>query len=293
MGSSSSKADRRSKRVANSVRQHSTRGSSSRHKSSASSSGRRIKPEQRQSTRLAFAETVTFNPIFCHKECLLRQLNWWILDGNIGKGGTFRLNKGGPAGPSGECGSVGRWDYCSLSQQYQSPPAYRDIGSAAIELDLQAALSQAIQTAVTIAYEQPFEDANARTAILYMVERLAYQGLAVRTDVDLFSIYAHLKSITATGNAPPPESVVGTHIINILGMATRKAPVHWEERMVLANRIKADLHDEVLEIQLYYKDLQKLNHDKLREQLERDKEQNYVLYSRFRLLFPRPALLSL
>lgn len=293
MGSSSSKTDRRSTHNPNSVRQRSTRGSSSRQKSSGTSSSRRIKPEQRQTTRLAFADIVTFNLIFSHKECLLRQLNWWILDGKINKGGTFRLNKGGPAGPSGECGSVGQWNYCIVSQKYQYPAPYRDIGAAAIELDLQTALSQAIQSGVKIAYEQPFEDANVRTAILYIIERLAHQGLAVRTDIDLFSIYAHLKSMTATGDALPPEEVVGTHIINILGMATRKAPVLWADRMVLADRIKADLHDEVLEVQLYYKELQKLDRSKLRERLERDKENNHLLYSRFRLLFPRPTLLAL
>ncbi|KAG9095022.1 hypothetical protein FS749_011277 [Ceratobasidium sp. UAMH 11750] len=253
----------------------------------------RVRPEQRQSTRLAFAEIVTFNPIFSHKECVLRQLNWWLLDGNIGPGGTFRLNKGGPAGPTGECGSVGQWNYCSVSQKYQSPAAYRDIAPAAPGFDFQGALSQAIYVALNIAYEQPFEDANVRTAMLYMVERLAHQGLAIRPDIDLFSIYAYMKSMTASGDAAPPEEVVGTRVLNILGMATSQSPVLWVNRMALADRIKVDLHAEILEVQLYYRELQQLAPDKLQVRLERDKEKYYPLYSRFRLLFPRPTLLNL
>ncbi|KAG8748160.1 hypothetical protein FRC10_008893 [Ceratobasidium sp. 414] len=264
----------------------SSRGSSSRRPP-------RVRPEQRQSTRLAFAEIVTFNPIFSHKECILRQLNWWILDGNIGAGGTFRLNKGGPAGPTGECGSVGQWNYCSVSLEYQSPAAYRDIAPAAPGFDFQGALSQAIYVGLSIAHEQPFEDANVRTAMLYMVERLAHQGLAIRTDVDLFSIYAHMKSMAATGDAAPPEQVVGTRVLNILGMATTQSPVLWVNRMILANRIKVDLHADILEVQLYYRELQQFSGNKLRDRMERDKEKYYPLYSRFRLLFPQPALLNL
>jgi hypothetical protein len=126
-----------------------------------------------------------------------------------------------------------------------------------------------------------------------MIERLAHQGLAVRTDIDLFSIYAHMKSMSATGDSPPPEDVVGTRIINILGMATRKSAVTWADRMTLADRVKVDLHAEILEVQLYYKELQTLSPEKLRDRLERDKEQDYRLYSRFRLLFPRPTQLAL
>ncbi|KAG8767637.1 hypothetical protein FRC12_006132 [Ceratobasidium sp. 428] len=295
MGSSSSKAKAADKRsshyagTASSVRRAapSSRGSSSRRRSS------RVKPEQQQSTRLSFADIVTFNPISSHKECVLRQLNWWMLDGKIQGGTAFRLNKGGPAGPTGECGSVGQWNFCSVSQKYQSPAAYRDIAPAAPGFDFQGALSQAIYVAVNIAHEQPFEDANVRTAMLYMVERLAHQGLAIRPDIDLFSIYAHMKSVTATGEAAPPEDIVGTRIINILGMATVQAPVLWVNRMTLADRIKVELHNDVLEVQLYYLELQKLSPRKLRDRLERDKERDYLLYSRFRLLFPRPTLLNI
>ncbi|KAG9102612.1 hypothetical protein FRC06_001655 [Ceratobasidium sp. 370] len=290
MGSWSSKVDGRSTRpgTAISVRlAASTRGSSGR------SRPPRVRPEQRQSTRLAFAEIVTFNPIFSHKECMLRQLNWWILDGNIGAGGTFRLDKGGPAGPTGECGSVGQWNYCSVSQRYQSPAPYRDIAPAAPGFDFQGALSQAIYVALNITQEQPFEDANVRTAMLYMVERLAHQGLAIRTDIDLFSIYAHMKSMTTTGDAAPPEEVVGTRVLNILGMATTQSPVLWANRMVLADRIKVELHAEILQVQLYYRELQQLSPNKLRDRLERDRQKYYPLYSRFRLLFPHPALLNL
>ncbi|KAF8604666.1 hypothetical protein BDV93DRAFT_522365 [Ceratobasidium sp. AG-I] len=288
MGSSSSTSRRATTRGGSSLHRKSqvgsnpTRGSSSRKK--------RVKPEQLQSTNLDFAQIVTFNLIYSHRECLLRQLNWWILDGNFKVGGPFRLNKGGPAGPSGECGSVGNWNHCVISQKNQSPPPYRDIGAAAPELDLQATLSQAIQAALKISFEQPFEDANARTALLYLVERLAHQGLSIRTDLDLFSIYAHMKSMSATHDSPPHEEAVGTRVITILGIATRKGIVSWTDRMVLANRIKVDLHAEILEVQLYYRELQKLSGNKLRQRLERDKAEDYVLYSRWRLLFPRPTL---
>ncbi|KAG9127871.1 hypothetical protein FRC07_008139 [Ceratobasidium sp. 392] len=276
MGSSSSRTarDRRSSHYAGgaaSTRQTSTRGSSSRRR------GPRVKPEQRQSSNLPFAEIVTFNPIFSHKECVLRQLNWWLLDGKIKTATVFRLNKGGPAGPTGECGSVGQWNYCTVSQRHQSPAPYRDVAPAASGFDYQGALSQAIYVAINIAYEQPFEDANVRTAMLYMVERLAHQGLAIRTDIDLFSIYAHMKSISATGEAAPPEEVVGTNVINILGMATSPAPVLWVNRMALAERIKVELHADILEVQLYYLELQKLSAKNLRTRLERDKEQDYLL----------------
>lgn len=123
-----------------------------------------------------------------------------------------------------------------------------------------------------------------------MVERLAHQGLSVRTDLDLFSIYAHMKSMTATHGSPPPEEAIGTRIITILGIAAHKGTVHWADRMVLANRIKVDLHSEILEVQLYYRELQKLSGNKLRQRLERDKAQDYLLYSRWRLLFPNPTL---
>lgn len=274
-----------------------SRGKSSHRRSGQAASGssqssikkRRVTPEQMQSTRLPFTETVTFNPTFSHKECFLRQLNWWILDGDI-KSAPFRLNKGGPAGPTGECGSVGRWDHCALSEKHQSPPPFLNIGPAVPQFDLQLGLSQAIQATMQICQEMPFEDANVRTALLYMVERLAYQGLAIRPDLDLFSIYAHLKSMSTINYAPPPEEVVGNKIMNILSLATFKQPVQWENRMWLADRIKAELHDDILEVQLYYKELQQLTGNKLRTRLERDKEKHYVLYSRFRLLFPHPDL---
>ncbi|ELU40187.1 Frag1 domain-containing protein [Rhizoctonia solani AG-1 IA] len=229
-------------------------------------------------------QIVTFNPIYSHLECYLRQLNWWILDGKL-KGAPFRLNKGGPAGPTGECGSVGQWSYCKMNEKYKQPP-----GAAAPGFDLGAGLSQTIQTTIQICHQQPLEDANVRTALLYLVERLAYQGVAIRTDLDIFSIYAHLKSMSTTGYAPPPEDVVGTHVMNIMSLAAFKAPVEWENRMELANRIKVELHADILEVQLYYQELQQLSGNKLRTRLERDKAKHYILYSRFRLLFPRPNL---
>lgn len=123
-----------------------------------------------------------------------------------------------------------------------------------------------------------------------MVERLAHLGLSIRNDLDLFSIYAHMKAMSATREAPPPEEAVGTRIIAILGIATRKAFVSWADRMTLANRIKVDLHAEILEVQLYHREIQKLSGAKLRKRLERDKAEDYLLYSRWRLLFPHPGL---
>jgi hypothetical protein len=78
--------------------------------------------------------------------------------------------------------------------------------------------------------------------------------------------------------------------MNILSLATFKAPVEWENRMTLASRIKVELHADILEVHLYYRELQALSANKLRTRLERDKERHYVLYSRFRLLYPRPDL---
>ena len=127
-------------------------------------------------------------------------------------------------------------------------------------------------------------------ALLYLVERLAHQGLSIRADLDLFSIYAHMKSMSATHDSPPPEEAVGTRIITILGIAARKGTGLWSDRLALANRIKVDLHAEILEVQLYYRELQKLSGTKLRRRLERDKAEDYLLYSRWRLLFPRPTL---
>lgn len=249
-----------------------------------------MRPEQVQSTNLEFAQIVTFNLIYSHRECLLRQLNWWILDGKFKAGGPFRFNKGGPAAPNGECGRAGNWNHCVISQRNQSPPPYRDIGAAAPDFDLQGALSQAIQAALKLSFEQPFEDANTRTALLYLIERLAHQGLSVRCDIDLFSIYAHMKSMSATRDAPPPEEAIGTRIITVLGIATRKAVVTWTDRMTLANRVKVDLHAEILEVQIYHTEIQRLSGTKLRRRLERDKAEDYLLYSRWRQLFPRPAL---
>ncbi|KAF8689085.1 Frag1/DRAM/Sfk1 family, partial [Rhizoctonia solani] len=247
MGSSSSKS--RVTKHGNASTRGSSRGVSGTSIGTGSSGRRRVTANQMQSTHLEFSEIVTFNPIYSHLECYLRQLNWWILDGKL-KGAPFRLNKGGPAGPTGECGSVGQWSYCKMNEKYKQPPASRYIGAAAPGFDLGAGLSQTIQTTIQICHQQPLEDANVRTALLYLVERLAYQGVAIRADLDIFSIYAHLKSMSTTGYAPPPEDVVGTHVMNIMSLAAFKAPVEWENRMELANRIKVELHADILEVQL-------------------------------------------
>ncbi|KAH7341953.1 hypothetical protein B0J17DRAFT_280507 [Rhizoctonia solani] len=288
MGSSSSKS-RVTKRGNASTRGSTSRGTTGASVGTGSSGRRRVTANQMQTTHLEFSEIVTFNPVYSHLECYLRQLNWWILDGKL-KGPPFRLNKGGPAGPTGECGSVGQWSYCEMNEKYKQPPASRYIGAAAPGFNLETGLSQTIQTTIQICHQQPLEDANVRTALLYLVERIAYQGLAIRTDLDIFSIYAHLKSMSTNGYAPPPEDLVGTHIMNILGLATFKAPVEWENRMELANRIKVELHADILEVQLYYQELQQLPSNKLRTRLEHDKAKHYILYSRFRLLFPNPHL---
>ncbi|CAE6456410.1 unnamed protein product [Rhizoctonia solani] len=134
MGSSSSKS-RVTKRG-----NESTRGSTSRGTSGTSVGGssgrRRVTANQMQTTRLDFSEVVTFNPIYSHLECYLRQLNWWILDGKL-KGPPFRLNKGGAAGPSGECGSVGQWSYCKMNEKYKQPPASRYIVSFNLDINHQ------------------------------------------------------------------------------------------------------------------------------------------------------------
>ncbi|KAF8754056.1 hypothetical protein RHS01_06336 [Rhizoctonia solani] len=204
MGSSSSKS--RVTKHGNASTRGSSRGVSGTSIGTGSSGRRRVTANQMQSTHLEFSEIVTFNPIYSHLECYLRQLNWWILDGKL-KGAPFRLNKGGPAGPTGECGSVGQWSYCKMNEKYKQPPASRYIGAAAPGFDLGAGLSQTIQTTIQICHQQPLEDANVRTALLYLVERLAYQGVAIRTDLDIFSIYAHLKSMSTTGYAPLPKTL--------------------------------------------------------------------------------------
>ncbi|KAG8715382.1 hypothetical protein FRC11_004426 [Ceratobasidium sp. 423] len=155
-----------------------------------------------------------------------------------------------------------------MNEKYKQPPASRYIGAAAPGFNLEAGLSQTIQTTIQICTQQPLEDANVRTALLYLVERLAYQGIAIRTDLDLFSIYAHLKSMSTTDYAPPPEDVVGTRVMNVVGLAAFKAPVEWENRMELAHRIKVELHADILEVQLYYQELQQLSGNKLRARLE-------------------------
>ncbi|CAE6519161.1 unnamed protein product [Rhizoctonia solani] len=277
MGSSSSKS-RVTKRGNASTRGSTSHGASGASVGTGSSGRRRVAADQMQTTRLDFPEIVTFNPIYSHMECYLRQLNWWILDGKL-RSAPFRLNKGGPAGPAGECGSVGQWNYCAMNEKYKQPPASRYIGAAAPGFNLEAGLSQTIQTTIQICHQQPLEDANVRTALLYLVERLAYQGIAIRTDLDLFSIYAHLKSMSTIGYAPPPEDVVGTRVMNILALAALKAPVEWENRMEIANRIKVELHADILEVHLYYQELQQLSGNKLRTRLERDKAKYYILYS--------------
>ncbi|CCO30822.1 Protein cwh43 [Rhizoctonia solani AG-1 IB] len=272
MGSSSSKS--RVTKHGNASTKGSSRGVSGASIGTGSSGRKRVTADQMQSTHLEFPEIVTFNPIYSHLECYIRQLNWWILDGKL-KGAPFRFNKGGPAGPTGECGSVGQWNHCKMNEKYKQPPASRYIGAAAPGFNLEAGLSQTIQTTLQICHQQPLEDANVRTALLYLVERLAYQGVAIRTDLDIFSIYAHLKSMSTTGYAPPPEDEVGSRIMNIMGLAAFRAPVEWEHRMELANRIKVELHADILEVQLYYQELQQLSGrmDELRRRVSQAREQ--------------------
>jgi hypothetical protein len=143
MGSSSSKS--RVTKHGNASTKGSSRGVSGASIGTGSSGRKRVTADQMQSTHLEFPEVrsaiitdplrliisrqiVTFNPIYSHLECYIRQLNWWILDGKL-KGAPFRFNKGGPAGPTGECGSVGQWNHCKMNEKYKQPPASRYIVS--------------------------------------------------------------------------------------------------------------------------------------------------------------------
>lgn len=139
---------------------------------------------------------------------------------------------------------------------------------------------------MAIANNQEFRDGNHRTALQYMFDTLNYQGLNIKFDTagnpeaDGFRIYVQLKSLTDnTGIWPLNDRPrVKAEMVKLLKAVVLIRDVAWEERLRLAEFVKADiphvlaevdeLHQRLREIEIsqgkraaeeYYKGLRKTN----------------------------------